>query len=80
MGILMAGVSVPAAFNNLLPKWIIVLGLLLAVAGELSVFQLISPKMLFLIPLTRFPGFIWVIAVGFAMPRSRRPQSVAQAA
>jgi hypothetical protein len=80
MGILMAGISVPAAFNNLLPKWIIVLGLLLAVAGELSVFQLISPKMLFLIPLTRFPGFIWVIAVGFAMPRSRRPQSVAQAA
>ncbi len=80
MGLLMAGISIPAAFNKLLPKWIVVLGLLLAVVGELSAFVLISPKMLFLIPLTRFPGFIWIIAVGFAMPRSRRSQSLAQAA
>jgi hypothetical protein len=74
-GLLMAGVSVPAAFMKLLPKWIIVLGLVLAAAGELSVFHLISPKLLFLIPLTRFPGFIWIIAVGFAMPRRRNLSS-----
>jgi hypothetical protein len=71
MGLLMAGVSIPAAFMKLLPRWIIVLGLVLAVAGELSWFHLISPKALFLIPLTRFPGFIWLIAVGFALPRVR---------
>jgi hypothetical protein len=45
-------------FMKLLPRWIVVLGLVLAVAGELSWFNLIIPKMLFLIPLTRFPGFI----------------------
>ncbi len=71
MGLLMAGVSVSAAFMRLLPKWVIVLGLVLAVAGELSWFHLISPAVLFLIPLTRFPGFIWLIAVGFALPRTR---------
>jgi len=80
MGLLMAGISIPAAFNKLLPKWVVALGLLLAVAGELSAFDLISPKMLFLIPLTRFPGFIWIIAVGFAIPRSRKPQTAALAA
>jgi hypothetical protein len=71
MGLLMAGVSIPAAFMKLLPRWIVVLGLVLAVAGELSWFHLVSPSALFLIPLTRFPGFIWLIAVGFALPRIR---------
>lgn len=31
---------------------------------------MISSKALFLVPLTRFPGFIWLIAVGFALPRA----------
>jgi hypothetical protein len=71
MGLFMAGVCVPAAFMKLLPKWIVAFGLVLALAGELSWFHLISPRMLFLIPLVRFPGFIWLIAVGFALPKKR---------
>ena len=80
MGLLMAGVSVSAGFMKLLPKWIVALGLFLAAAGELSTFHLISPSLLFLVPLVRFPGFIWIIAVGFAMPRSRRALAETQAA
>lgn len=75
MGLLMAGVSVTAAFMKLLPKWVIVLGLVLAVAGELSSLTLAFPRLLFLIPLVRFPGFIWLIAVGFMLPKSRRPSA-----
>jgi hypothetical protein len=75
MGLLMAGVSVTAAFMKLLPKWVIVLGLILAAAGELSWFHLVAPKLLFLIPLVRFPGFIWLIAVGFLLPKTRRAAS-----
>lgn len=72
MGLLMAGVSVTAAFMKLLPRWIIVLGLILAVAGELSWLHLaFFPKLLFLIPLVRFPGFIWLVAVGFSLPKVR---------
>jgi hypothetical protein len=70
MGLLMAGVCIPAAFMKLLPKWIIALGLLLALAGELSWFNLVFPKAIFLIPLVRFPGFIWLIATGFALPKT----------
>jgi hypothetical protein len=73
MGLLIAGVSVTAAFMRVLPKWLIVLGLVLAAAGELSWLHLILyPKLLFLIPLVRFPGFIWIIAVGFLLPKSRK--------
>jgi hypothetical protein len=80
MGLLMAGVSVTSAFRKLLPTWIVVLGLILAAAGELSAFYFLSPKLLFLIPLTRFPGFIWIVAVGFAMPGSRPVETKALAA
>ena len=70
MGLLMAGVSISAGLSKLIPRWIMILGLFLAACGELSVFHLISPQLLFLIPLARFPGFIWIIAVAFALPRA----------
>jgi hypothetical protein len=71
LGLLMAGVCIPAAFFKLLPKWLVVFGLVLAVMGELSALSLVIPKALFLIPLTRFPGFIWLISAGFALPKTR---------
>jgi hypothetical protein len=76
MGLLIAGISVTAAFMKLLPKWLVVFGLILAAAGELSWLHLILyPKLLFLIPLVRFPGMLWLIAVGFLLPKTRRPAS-----
>ncbi len=70
MGLLIAGICIPAAVRKLLPRWIVVFGLLLAIAGELSWFNLVFPKVVFLIPLVRFPGFIWLIATGFLLPRA----------
>lgn len=68
LGLLLAGVSVPALLYRLVPRWIAALGLALAVCGGLSWLSLEIPRALFLIPLTRFPGFVWMIAVGFALP------------
>jgi hypothetical protein len=70
LGLLMAGVCVTSAFMKLLPKWLVIFGLVLAVAGELSWFNMVLHKALFLIPLTRFPGFIWMIATGFLLPKT----------
>jgi hypothetical protein len=67
-GLLMAGISVPLLFMRITPRWIPILGLALAVCGELSWLNLEFPSALFLVPLTRFPGFVWIIAVGFALP------------
>lgn len=69
IGLLMAGISISALLHKVLPKWICILGIVLAIIGELSWFHLISPSLLFLVPLTRFPGFIWLIAVGITLPR-----------
>ncbi|MGA9671702.1 MAG: hypothetical protein WBQ94_21000 [Terracidiphilus sp.] len=68
MGLFIAGVSVTAWFTKLLPKWLLVFGLMLAVCGELSWISMVIPNAVPLIPLTRFPGFIWLIAVGFLLP------------
>ena len=70
IGLLMAGLSVPALLGKLTPKWIAILGLVLAAIGELSWLNMEFPQALPLIPLTRFPGFVWMIAMGFALPRS----------
>lgn len=52
-GVLIAGIAIPAAFTRLLPRWLVVLGVVLAVAGEWSWCNLITPRALFLVPLTR---------------------------
>ncbi len=70
LGLLIAGVAVPCLIMKLLPTWLSVFGLLIAASGELSWLYLIFPKLLPLIPLTRFPGFIWLIITGFKLPRS----------
>src|SRR5260370_42319713 len=44
MGLFMAGVSVPSAFMKLLPKWVIVLGMILAVAGRLKTVLIFQPR------------------------------------
>jgi hypothetical protein len=71
LGLLMAGVSIPALIGRLIPRWVAFLGLALALCGELSWLNLEFPGAVFLIPLTRFPGFIWLIAVGFTLPVTR---------
>jgi len=71
MGLFMAGVSIPALLMKLIPRWLAVIGLVLAAAGVLSWFFLIEPRLIFLIPLTRFPGFLWLIAVGVTLPGKR---------
>ena len=79
MGLLIAGICIPAVFLKLLPKWLIVFGLVIAVMGELSWLDLITSKALPFIPLTRFPAFIWLIIAGFMLPgkiehdRTRQP-------
>jgi hypothetical protein len=67
MGLLIAGIAVPARFMRLLPKWMVVFGVVLGVIGEVSCLALLSPKLTLLIPLTRFPGFVWLIIAGFML-------------
>ena len=70
-GLLVAGISVISAFTRFLPRWLVWLGFFLAGAAELSTLSLISPRFAYLLPVGRFLGFLWIVATGFSLPRSR---------
>ncbi|HEY1809757.1 MAG TPA: hypothetical protein VGG42_14415 [Acidobacteriaceae bacterium] len=68
-GLLAAGVSVTAYFMRFLPRWIVVLGMILAVTGEASSLSLIAYPANFFIPITRFAGFLWMLLVAIALTK-----------
>jgi hypothetical protein len=72
VGLLMAGISIPCLFTRLIPRWICWLGLIVAAICELSILSMIFPQLSILLPLGRFPSLIWLIAVGFTLPKVRR--------
>lgn len=71
LGLLMAGIAVPGLVLNLLPRYLAWAGLGLAAIGVLSVLCLLVPHALFLVPLTRFPAFVWLILAGFELGKMR---------
>ena len=79
-GLLAAGVSVASFFARTLPRWLVVLGMLVAIAGELSWLSLVAYPANFFIPITRYLGFIWMLLAAIMLTRNRRPVSLAHAA
>ena len=71
-GLLAAGVSVTCYFMRLLPRWLVVFGMLLALPGELSSLSLVAYPANFFIPITRYMGFIWMFSVAVALTGDRK--------
>lgn len=74
LGLLIAGVAVPALLLKLLPRPLAVTGLVIAVVAELATVSLIWPSASVLLPVARFPGLVWLVAAGLLLPlrRTRR--------
>jgi hypothetical protein len=65
---------------RLLPRWLTVLGILLAITGELSWFSLVAFPANFFIPITRYAGFIWMLLAAVALMKDRSVAHAASAA
>jgi hypothetical protein len=78
-GLFSAGVSVTSHFMRLLPRWMVVLGILVGVTGELSSFSLIAFPANFFIPITRYLGIVWMLSVAVALTKDRRAAQPAPA-
>lgn len=70
-GLLLAGICITSAFAKLLPRWVVALGLTLAVIAELATLTLVVSSLAVLLPVVRFGGLIWLIAAGSLLPRQR---------
>ncbi len=72
LGLLLAGIAVPAAILGLLPRWLAWTGLVIAALSELSFLSLAIEPLQFLLPIGRFGGMAWLIVAGFLLPVDRR--------
>jgi hypothetical protein len=77
-GLLVAGVSVTSHFSRILPRWLIVLGMIVALAGELSSLSLVSYPANYLIPISRYIGFVWMLAVAISLKKYQQKVQITQ--
>lgn len=72
LGLLVAGIAVPALLVGLLPRTLAVAGIVIAALAEVSTVSLIWPAAGVLLPLARFPALLWLLAAAAMLPRDRR--------
>jgi hypothetical protein len=72
MGLLIAGIAVPSLILRFVPRWLAWTGLVIAALSELSFLSMAVEPLQFLLPIGRFGGLLWLIAVGFLLPTDRR--------
>ncbi|MGH3697479.1 MAG: DUF4386 domain-containing protein [Pseudonocardiaceae bacterium] len=71
LGLLIAGIAVPALLLRLLPRPVALAGLVIAAVAELATVALLWDPAAVLLPIARFPGLIWLVIAGFLLPRHR---------
>ncbi|MDJ0356698.1 hypothetical protein [Paenarthrobacter sp. PH39-S1] len=71
MGLLVAGIAVPALILGFVPRWLAWTGLVIAALSELSFLSMTLEPIQFLLPIGRFGGLLWLVAVGFLLPQNR---------
>jgi hypothetical protein len=68
LGLFVAGVSITAGLYRLIPRWLMWLGILIAVACELASLTLMFWNAAYFIPVGRFVGVVWMIGVAVTLP------------
>jgi hypothetical protein len=75
LGLFIAGVSIPAGLHKLIPRWLMGLGIAVALACELSSLTLLNFTAGYLIPVGRFVSIVWMVGVSLTLPASRPMES-----
>ena len=72
LGLLIAGIAVPAAVGRLLPRPVWIAGIAFAAVAELCTIALLSKPAGALLPIARFGSLAWLIATAALLPASRQ--------
>jgi hypothetical protein len=68
LGVLVAAVSLAAWSGRHLPAWIAALGGFVATVSVLSILTLVFDDASWLLPVARFPTFLWLLVTAVALP------------
>jgi hypothetical protein len=72
LGLLVAGIAVPAAVGRLLPRPVWIAGIAFAAVAELCTIALLSRPAAVLLPVARFGSLAWLGVAAALLPASRR--------
>jgi hypothetical protein len=75
LGLLVAGLAVPALVLRLTPRWLGWTGLAVAAVSEVSFLAMALPDLQLLLPVGRYAGLAWLVGIGFLLP-TRRPRAL----
>ena len=79
-GLLVLGLAVPAVLLRLVPAWLGWAGLVVGVLAVLSTFALLTPALYVLLPIGRFGGVLFLLALAVLLPRTARDVRAARPA
>jgi hypothetical protein len=77
LGLFVAGVSVTAGLHRFTPRWLMWLGIVIAIACELATLTLVVWNASYFIPVGRFLSVVWMIGVALTLPREIAADGVA---
>lgn len=66
--LLIAGIAVPALILRLVPRPLAIAGLVIAACGAVALLGLLLPAFYPLLPVVRFGGLLWLVAVSVLLP------------
>ena len=78
-GLLVAGIAVTGGLSRKLPRWVMWAGLFVAAAAELSSLSVAFDAAMYLLPLARFTGLVWIIVAGALLPKTRASRTSSEA-
>ncbi|ORB18864.1 hypothetical protein BST37_01140 [Mycobacterium noviomagense] len=76
LGLLVAGIAVPALALGLLPKPLAWVGLAIAVVAEAATLVLVWPGLGVILPVARVLALLWLLVAGAMLPPRRAPVAV----
>lgn len=71
-GLLVAGIAISALLGRVLPRWLAWAGVVVAVVCEIASLSAAFDGMAVLLPVGRFGGLAWLLALGVTLPATRK--------
>jgi len=75
LGLFYLGVSITAGLYRFIPKWLMWTGIVLGVCSEVASLTLVTWKAAPFIPVGRYLGILWMIAIALMLPNRRSEPS-----
>ena len=72
-------VGLPRGLSRKLPRWAMWSGLFVASVAELSSLSVALGPAMYLLPIARFTGIVWLIVVGALLPSTRANRTLREA-